>query len=314
MRVFVTGASGWIGSAVVPELLDAGHQVTGLARSDASAAAVEAAGATAVRGGLDDLDLLRETAAASDAVVHLAFKHDIAFTGGFADAVGSDIAAVRALGEGLNDREPGQHADRGALTIAGGVLGLAVDGVPATEHDAPSAESLASARQGSTDAVMAFAPRVRSSVVRLSPTVHGEGDAGFVPTLIDAARRRGVAGYLGDGAARWTAVHRSDAARLFRLAIEVAPAGSVLHAVDDEGVRIRDIVEVIGRHLDVPVRPVTADEAGEQFGFLAGFVTLDSPATSAITRELTGWSPSGPGLLEDLDKGHYFAPGAGTKY
>lgn len=306
MRVFVTGASGWIGSAVVPELLDAGHHVTGLARSEASAAAVEAAGATPLRGGLDDLDLLRETAAASDAVVHLAFKHDVAFSGGFADAVGSDVAAVRALGEGL--------PDGGSLAIAGGVLGLAVDGVPATERDTPSADSMAAGRQASTDVVLALAPRVRSSVVRLSPTVHGEGDAGFVPTLIAGARRRGVAGYLGEGSARWTAVHRSDAARLFRLAIEVAPAGSVLHAVDDEGVRIRDIAEVIGRHLDVPVRQVGADEAAEQFGFLAGFVQLDSPASSAITRELTGWSPSGPGLLEDLDKGHYFADGARTKY
>jgi nucleoside-diphosphate-sugar epimerase len=306
MRVFVTGASGWIGSAVVPELIDAGHQVTGLARSDASAAAVEAAGAAAVRGDIDDLDLLRETAAASDAVVHLAFRHDIAFSGGFAEAVGSDQAAVRALGEGL--------PDGAGLTIAGGILGMTVGGVPATERDVPSPDGMASGRQGSATLALGFAPRIRSSVVRLSPTVHGDGDAGFVPTLIAGARRRGVAGYLGDGSARWTAVHRSDAARLFRLAIEVAPAGSVLHAVDDEGVRIREIAEVIGRHLDVPVRPVTADEAGEQFGFLAGFVELDSPATSAITRELTGWSPTGPGLLEDLDKGHYFADGAGTKY
>ena len=306
MRVFVTGASGWIGSAVVPELIDAGHQVTGLARSEASAGALEAAGVAVVRGDIDDLDVLREAAAASDAVVHLAFRHDIAFSGGFAEAVASDAAAIGALGEGL--------PDGAALTIAGGILGMAVDGMPATERDVPSADSMSAGRQASTAAVLALAPRLRSSVVRLSPTVHGEGDAGFIPTLIAGARRRGVAGYLGDGGTRWTAVHRSDAARLFRLAIEVAPAGSVLHAVDDEGVRIRDIAEVIGRHLDVPVRQITADEAGEQFGFLAMFVELDSPASSAITRELTGWSPSGPGLLEDLDKGHYFAPGAGTKY
>jgi nucleoside-diphosphate-sugar epimerase len=306
MRVLVTGASGWIGSAVVPDLLDAGHQVTGLARSDGSAAAIEAAGASVIRGDIDDLDVLREAAAGSDAVIHLAFRHDVAFSGGFAEAVASDVAAVRALGEGL--------PDGGALTIAGGILGMAVDGVPATERDVPSRDSMAAGRQASTDAALGLAPRVRSSVVRLSPTVHGEGDAGFVPTLIAAARRRGVAGYLGDGSTRWTAVHRSDAARLFRLAIEVAPAGSVLHAVDDDGVRIREIAEVIGRHLDVPVRSVGADEAGEQFGFLAMFVALDSPASSAITRELTGWAPTGPGLLEDLDKGHYFVPGAGTKY
>jgi nucleoside-diphosphate-sugar epimerase len=299
MHVFVTGASGWIGSAVVPELLAAGHTVSGLARSDASAAAVEAAGATAVRGDIDDLDLLRATAAASDAVVHLAFRHDIAFTGGFGDAIASDVAAIGALGEGL--------PDGGALTIAGGVLGLAVDGVPATERDVPAADSMAAGRQAATTLALGFAPRLRSSVVRLSPTVHGDGDAGFIPTLIAGARRTGVAGYLGDGAARWTAVHRADAARLFRLAIEVAPAGSVLHAVDDEGLRIREIAEAIGRNLDIPVRQVSADEAGEQFGFLAGFVELDSPASSAITREITGWAPAGPGLIEDLDKGHYFA-------
>ncbi|HEY2194727.1 MAG TPA: SDR family oxidoreductase [Actinomycetospora sp.] len=306
MRVFVTGASGWIGSAVVPELIDAGHEVTGLARSEGSAAAVEAAGGTAVRGDIDDLGLLRGTAAASDAVVHLAFRHDIAFSGGFADAVASDAAAIDALGEGL--------PDGGALTIAGGVLGLAVDAVPATERDVPAADSMAAGRQASTTLALGFAPRLRSSVVRLSPTVHGDGDGGFIPTLIARARRRGVAGYLGEGSARWTAVHRSDAARLFRLAIEVAPAGSVLHAVDDEGLRIREIAEAIGRNLDVPVRQISPDEAGEQFGFLAGFVELDSPASSAITREVTGWSPAGAGLIEDLDKGHYFAPGAATKY
>lgn len=306
MRVFVTGASGWIGSAVVPELIAAGHQVVGLARSDASTAAVEAAGATAVRGDIDDLDLLRETAAASEAVVHLAFRHDVAFSGGFADAVASDAAAVRALGEGL--------PDGGALTIAGGILGMAADGVPATERDTPAPDGMAGGRQASADLTLGLAPRLRTSVVRLSPSVHGDGDAGFVPTLIAGARRRGVAGYLGEGSARWTAVHRSDAARLFRLAIEVAPAGSVLHAVDDEGVRIREIAEAIGRNLDVPVQQVTAEEAGDQFGFLAPFIELDSPATSAITRELTGWSPAGPGLIEDLDKGHYFAPDAGSKY
>ncbi|GLZ52876.1 SDR family oxidoreductase [Actinomycetospora sp. NBRC 106378] len=305
MHVFVTGASGWIGSAVVPELLAAGHTVSGLARSDASAAAVEAAGAVAVRGDVTDLDVLRAAAADADAVVHLAFRHDIAFTGGFADAVGSDIAAITALGEGL--------PDGGALTIAGGILGLA-SGEPATERDAPSPDSMAAGRQASTDAVLALAPRLRTSVVRLSPTVHGDGDAGFVPTLIDIARRQGVSGYPGDGSSRWTAVAREDAARLFRLAIEVAPAGSVLHGVADEGIPVREIAGTIGRHLDVPVESVPDDRLGDHFGFLAGFLGLDSPATSAITREVTGWTPTGPGLLEDLDKGHYFDPAKGSKY
>lgn len=305
MRVFVTGASGWIGSAVVPELLAAGHTVAGLARSDASAAAVEAAGATVVRGDLTDLDVLRAAAGGADAVVHLGFRHDIAFSGGFADAVASDIAAIGALGEGL------PHG--GALTIAGGVLGLA-SGRPATEDDVPDATSAAAGRQASTDTVLALAPRLRTSVVRLSPSVHGEGDAGFVPTLIDTARRLGVSGYPGDGTARWTAVAREDAARLFRLAIEVAPSGAVLHGVADEGIPIREIAATIGRHLEVPEASVPAERVDEHFGFLGMFLGLDSPATSRRTRELTGWAPTGPGLLEDLDKGHYFDVTAGSKY
>lgn len=305
MRVFVTGASGWVGSAVVPELLHAGHEVRGLARSDASAEAVEAAGAAVVRGDIGDLDVLRAAAADADAVVHLAFRHDIAFSGGFAEAIGSDLAAIEAMGEAL--------PEGGALTLAGGILGLAV-GRPSTERDVPAAASIAAGRQASADLALGLAPRLRSSVVRLSPTVHGEGDGGFVPTLIDIARQRGVAGFPGDGSARWTAVHVRDAARLFRLAIEVAPAGSVLHGVADEGVPIGDIAEVIGRQLDVPVRSVPADEVGDHFGFLAMFLGLDSPATSTLTREATGWAPTGPGLLEDLEKGHYFATSAGSKY
>jgi nucleoside-diphosphate-sugar epimerase len=307
MRVFVTGASGWIGSAVVPELLDAGHQVTGLARSDASASALEAAGVTVVRGDLEDTDLLRDTAAASDAVIHLAFRHDIAFTGQFAEAVASDRAAIAALGEGL--------PSGGALTIASGVLGLAIGGRPALESDRPAPESLAGGRQASADDALALAERgIRSSVVRLSPTVHGEGDGGFVPTLIHVAREKGVAGYPGDGSARWTAVARSDAARLFRLAVEVAPAGSILHGVADEGIPVRAIAEAIGRHLDVPVRSVPEADAGEHFGFLGMFLGFDSPASNTITREVTGWEPTGPGLIEDLDKGHYFDEAAGSKY
>ncbi|MFD2416422.1 SDR family oxidoreductase [Amycolatopsis pigmentata] len=308
MRVFVTGASGWIGSAVVPELLGAGHEVTGLARSDASAAAVEAQGAAVVRGSVEDLDVLREAATAADAVVHLAFRHDIAFIGRFDDAVASDVAAIEALGSGL---PPG-----GAIVVAGGTLGLARDEArAATERDLPFPGSVSDHRQPGPSAALALAKRgLRPSVVRLSPTVHGEGDAGFMATLVEIARKQGFSGYPGDGSARWTAVHVRDSARLFRRAIEVAPAGSVLHAVADEGVSLRDIAEVIGRHLDIPVRSVPTEQVDEHFGFLGVFVALDGPASSALTRELTGWVPREPGLLEDLDEGHYFAPGTGGKW
>ncbi|GAA1020001.1 oxidoreductase [Acrocarpospora pleiomorpha] len=308
MRVFVTGASGWIGSAVVPELVGAGHEVTGLARSDASAAAVEARGATVVRGSVEDLDVLREAAVSADAVVHLAFRHDIAFIGRFAEAVASDVAAIEALGSGL--------PSGGAIAVAAGILGLAQDGVtPATERALPAPGGVGEARRPPNDAALALAEHgLRPSVVRLSPTVHGEGDGGFVSTLIDIARKRGVSGYPGDGSSRWTAVHVRDAARLFRLAIEVAPAGSVLHAVADEGISVRDIAEAIGRHLDVPVRSVPTEQVDEHFGFLGMFLGIDGPASNTLTRELTGWAPSEPGLLEDLDQRHYFAPGAGGKW
>jgi nucleoside-diphosphate-sugar epimerase len=307
MRVLVTGASGWIGSAVVPELVGAGHVVTGLARSDASAAGVEALGATVVRGSVEDLDLLREAAAAADAVVHLAFRHDIAFAGRFAEAVASDVAAIRALGAGL--------PSGGAITVAAGMLGHGGNGVPATERDSATPGGVGEARQPPSDAALALAERgLRSSVVRLSPTVHGDGDGGFVATLVEIARKHGFSGYPGDGSSRWTAVHVRDAARLFRLAIEVAPAGSVLHAVADEAIPVREIAEAIGRHLDVPTRSVPDEQVDEHFGFLGMFLGIDGPASSALTRELTGWAPREPGLLADLDQGHYFAPGAGGKW
>jgi nucleoside-diphosphate-sugar epimerase len=307
MRVLVTGASGWIGSAVVPELVGAGHEVTGLARSDASAAVVEARGAAVVRGSVEDLDVLREAAAAADAVVHLAFRHDIAFAGRFAEAVASDVAAIEALGSGL---PPG-----GAITIAAGMLGHGQNGVPATERDSAAPGGVGEARRPPSDAALALAERgLRSSVVRLSPTVHGQGDGGFVATLVEIARKHGFSGYPGDGSSRWTAVHVRDAARLFRLAIEVAPAGSVLHAVADEAISVRDIAEAIGRHLAVPARSVPSEQVDEHFGFLGMFLGIDGPASSALTRDLTGWAPGEPGLLEDLDQGHYFAPGAGGKW
>jgi nucleoside-diphosphate-sugar epimerase len=307
MRVFVTGASGWIGSAVVPELIGAGHQVTGLARSDASAAALTAAGAQVQRGTLDDLDVLRSAAAASDGVIHLAFKHDIAFTGDFQGAADADTRAIETFGEAL------AGSDR-PFVIASGTLGLA-PGRVATEEDGLAPDPAHAAfgagpqvRLANAHRTLAFASRgVRSCVLRLPPTVHGDGDNGFMATIVGIARDKGVSGYIGDGANRWPAVHRLDAAHLFRLAVEKAPAGSVLHAIADEGVPIRDIAEVIGRHLDVPVVSIAPEDAAGHFTWLAGFLGIDAPASSTLTRELLGWQPTHPGLIDDLDKGHYFA-------
>ncbi|WP_406147322.1 SDR family oxidoreductase [Streptomyces sp. NBC_01012] len=300
MRIFVTGASGWIGSAVVPELIDAGHQVVGLARSDSSADALTEAGADVVRGTVDDLDVLRDAAAASDGVIHLAFKHDLAFTGDFQGAAEADRRAVDAFGDAL--------AGTGRpFVLASGVAGLA-PGRVATERDVPTLDgSPASTRGATAQAAIAMASRdIRSSVVRLSPTCHGEGDNGFMAALVAIARTRGTSGYVGDGANRWPAVHRLDAARLFRLAAEKAPAGSVLHGVAEEGVALRDVAGVIGRRLDIPVASVPPADAAEHFSWLSAFVGLDAPASHALTGELLDWRPTGPGLLEDLEKGHYF--------
>ncbi|MGA2455394.1 MAG: SDR family oxidoreductase [Solirubrobacteraceae bacterium] len=306
MRVFVTGASGWIGSAVVPELLGAGHEVIGLARSDASAAALAAAGAEVHRGSLDELDGLRDAAAAADGVIHLAFKHDLAFSGDFQGAADADRRAVETLGEAL------AGSDR-PFVIASGTLGLA-PGRVATEQDGHGPASAVAAfgsgpqtRWATAELVLALASRgVRSSVMRLPPTNHGDGDNGFIATLVGIARDKRVSGYIGDGSNRWPAVHRLDSARLFRLALEQAPAGSTLHAVADEGVPVHDIAEVIARHLNLPLVSVAPEDAGEHFTWLGGFLGLDAPASSAWTREQMGWQPTHPGLIDDLDQGHYF--------
>jgi len=304
MRIFVTGASGWIGSAVVSELLGAGHEVVGLARSEASAHRLEAAGALVQQGDLDDPEGLAKAAADSDGVIHLAFQHEVAFGGNFAAAAGADRRAVEAMGAALAD------SDR-PFVLASGMIGL-TNGRVATEDDglvaSPEIRANPAGRRAATG-LLALSLRgtgVRSSVLRFAPTVHGDGDNGFMATFVAIARQRGVSGYVGDGANRWPAVHRSDAARLARLAVEAAPGGSVLHAVADEGIAFREIAEAIGRRLGVPTASVDPAAAGEHFGHLGHFVALDSPVTATITRELLGWEPTGPSLLEDLEQDHYF--------
>jgi nucleoside-diphosphate-sugar epimerase len=292
MRVFVTGASGFIGSAVVSELIDAGHQVVGLARSDSSAQAVESAGARAHRGDLENLDSLRAGAADADGVIHLAFNHDFTdYTG----AAETDRRAIETLGEVL------AGSDR-PFVVTSGLAGFAL-GRTMTEYDAADPNS----PRASEQAALAFTSRgVRVSVLRLPPSVHGEGDHGFVPRLIDIARERGASAHPGDGFNRWPAVHRLDAARLFRIALDSAPAGARLHAVGDEGIPVRDIAGAIGRHLALPVTGVAPEKTFDHFGWIGGFFSLDVPASSILTGELLGWQPTQPGLLEDLEQGHYF--------
>jgi nucleoside-diphosphate-sugar epimerase len=292
MRIFVTGASGWIGSAVVPELISAGHQVLGLARSDASAKAVADMGAEVLRGDLNDTDVLRAGTLDSDGVIHLAFV-----------VPSVSEAATRTDAKAIETFVTGLAGSGKPLVISGATL--MTPGRPATERDELIAAGPIAARITNMQAALAAAERgVRSCLVMLPRSVHGQGERhGFVPQLIAAARAKGVSGYIGDGTSRWPAVHVKDAASLYRLAVEQAPAGAVLNAVGDEGVPVREIAETIGRHLNLPARSLPAEEFG---GMLVPLLSRDMPASSTITQELLGWKPTHPGLIEDIEQGHYF--------
>ncbi len=303
MRVFVTGATGFIGSAVVRELIEAGHQVIGLARSDAGAASLAAVGAEVHRGALDDFDSLRSGAAASDGVIHTAFLTRVVQGGRptFAEAAQIERSAIEALGAALAESNR-------PLVVTSGTALLSL-GRPVTEEDVKDANSPASAhipRNPEEAALSQVSHGVRASIVRLSPSVHDKGDHGFIPALINVAHVKGVSAYPGDGANRWAAVHRVDAAHLFRLALENAPAGTRLHAVGDEGVLVRDIAEVIGRHLNIPVVSLPAEEVSEHFGWVGSFFSMNIPASSMLTQQRFGWHPTQLGLLADLDHDYYY--------
>ena len=296
MRVFVTGATGFVGSAVARELIAAGHTVLGLARSDAAANSLAAAGAEVHRGSLDDAASLYAGAAAADGVIHTAFIHDFSR---FKDNCETDRRAIETLGAAL------AGSDRPLIVTS--ATGLVASAGRATEDDIPTADSTTLPRVASEEAAAAVAARgVRVAVVRLPPSTHGDGDHGFVPRLIDFARQKGVSAHVGDGLNRWPAVHRRDAARLYRLVLEKDGAAARYHAVAEEGVPLRDIADIIGRRLNLSVAAQSRQEAASHFGWFAHFAMLDNPTSSARTRELLGWQPREIGLLADLDRASYF--------
>ncbi len=294
MRVFLTGATGFVGSAVARDLLSAGHQVLGLTRSDKGAATLAALGAEPVRGTLEDTAGLTRAAARADAVIHTAFEHDFS---DFPRVCALDRAAIEALGRGLDGSDRPLLVTNGLMMLAQGRPALETDTPPGPDHFP---------RQSEGAAAILAAGGIRATTVRLPPTVHGPGDHAFIPGLIAIARARGVSAYIGDGANRWAAVHRDDAARLFRLAIEAGAEGGPFHGVAEEGVPFRAIAEAIGGHLGLPVTALPPEQAGEHFGALALFVAADLAASSAQTRARLGWTPTHPALLEDLATAGYF--------
>lgn len=306
MRVFVTGATGFIGTAIVEELHRAGHRVVGLARSDTAAANLRAAGAEVHRGALDDPDSLKRGAVTSDGVIHAAFNHDFVSSGSAGDFLARYIAAAESDRRAIETLGIALAGSGRPLVVTSGTALLAYNRL-GTENDEPDPASSAAPRIGAETATLSMAARgVRTSVLRLPPSVHGDGDRGFVPGLIEIARERKVSGYVNEGLNRWPTVHRVDAARLYRLALEGGPAGARLHAVAEEGVPVRDIASAIGKELKVPVVSVSSAQAGVHFGWLANFIAMDNPASSDITRKLTGWHPEQPKLIEDIEHGSYF--------
>ncbi|MCJ7996363.1 SDR family oxidoreductase [Rhizobium cremeum] len=294
MRIFVTGATGFVGSAVVRELIDAGYRVTGLARSDAAAASLLAAGAEVHRGNIEDLQSLASAAALADGVIHTGFNHDFSK---FAENCENDRWAITALGSALAGSERPLIVTSGTGLLSGDRL--------ITEDDMPVSGTIP--RVATEDAVNSVAAKgVRVAVVRLPPSVHGDGDHGFVPLLIDMARKTGVSAYIGEGTNHWAAVHRLDAAKAFRLAFENAATGARYHAVGEEGIPFRSIAEVIGRRLDIPVVGKSAEEAAEHFGWFRHFAAIDNRVSSEWTRNALGWQPTQPGLLADIDRSAYF--------